>query len=301
MGVEIKEVSDDVYQIDPYVCNSKGYISMYLLTGTKNLLFDVGPSSTAQGVIDALEAMGYSADKIHYVFVSHVHTEHAGGLAKIASWAANAKIIVSPAGLRHLTDPSKMYQSFIGFYGRIGERIGEHPPIPQEALPRVLSNLSEIQLGEKRGRILQCVGHAHHQICLQIDGSLFGADILNTQLRIGDQLIPTSVPPSFNYSKYTEDLDTALTLNLDRLMVSHYGVFDNPTDIITKALDSLKWLRRQVETLLKEGLLAEEVADTLIKNLNCTPQLDAEYARAKAWVSLMGFINSVIKIRSERT
>jgi Zn-dependent hydrolases, including glyoxylases len=300
LDAKIEEISDGVYMIDPCLFDSMGYIALYFVTQPKRILFDVGPSVTAERVIRAIETLGYRGDQIDYLFVSHVHVEHSGGISKIASWASNSKIIVSPASVRHLQDPSKMYQAYTNYYGRFGPLIGDYQPLSQSSMLRVISTLTELPLGDRRGRIIQCAGHAHHQVCLQLDGSLFGADILSTQFRINDQLLPTSTPPSFNYPKYTEDLDTALALNLDRLMISHYGVFDNPTEIITKALDSLKWLRHQVESLLKEGLLADEVADTLLKGLNCIPSVDNEYAYIKAKLSLIGFINGVIKVRSEK-
>jgi len=296
----IEEVSDGIYLIDPCVYDSRGYIAIYFVTKPKTLLFDVGPSSTADRVIAALESLGYGGENIDYVFVSHMHVEHSGGLARIASWASGAKIIASPASVRHMADPSKMYQAYASYFGKFSERIGDYPPMSKESIQRVVSTVSEIHLDDKRGLIFPCVGHAHHQICLNLDGYLFGADILCTQLRLGDYYIPMSTPPSFNYLKYTEDLDTALTLNPTKLMLSHYGAHSNPTEVITKALESIKWLRRQVESLLKEGLLAEEVADTLLKGLAHDPSIDSEYARIKARTNLLGFINGVIKIRSER-
>lgn len=296
----VEEVSQGIYMIDPCVFGSRGYIALYFVTSPKTLLFDVGPSSTAQGVIDAIEGLGFRGDRIDYLFVSHVHVEHCGGLARIASWASNAKIIASPASLRHMADPSRMYQTYLNYYGRFASAIGEFPPLPQDGMRRIVTTASEIPFGDKKALVLQFTGHAHHQICLNLDGVLFGADILGTQLRLGDHLLPTSTPPSFNYTKYTEDLDAALTLNLKLLLLSHYGFHENPTDLVTKAIESLKWLRYQVESLLREGLQAEEVADALLKDLKHTPPIDPEYARVKARISLLSFINSIIKIRSER-
>ncbi|MEM0272556.1 MAG: MBL fold metallo-hydrolase [Thermoprotei archaeon] len=300
MDAKIEEIFNGVYLVDPYLFDSEGYISLYFITQPKRVLFDVGPSATVERVMQAIERLGYTGDKIDYVIVSHVHVEHSGGLSKIAAWASNAKLIVSPASVRHLTDPSKMYQSYASSFGKFASLIGDYQPLPHDAIPRVVSTLTELPLGDKKGRIIQFVGHAHHQICLEVDGTLFGADILSTQLRINDQFLPTSTPQSFNYTKYTEDLDAALALNLNRLLISHYGACDNPTDIITRALSSLRWLRYQVESLLKEGLLAEEVADTLLKGLRSTPPLNDEYARVKAKLNLLGFINAVIKLRSEK-
>lgn len=301
MGAHIEELSDGLYMIDPYMFGSEGYIALYFVTKPKTLLFDVGPSSTAQTVIEAIESLGYGGDKIDYIFVSHVHLEHSGGLARIASWATKARIVLSPASLRHVADPSKMYQSYLSQYGRFAQAVGGFPPLPQETMSRVLSATTEIPFADRKALVLQFTGHAHHQICLSLDDTLFGADMLSTQLRLGGHLLPTSTPPSFNYSKYTEDLDRALALNPTRLLLSHYGPYTNPTEVLTEALESLKWLRHQVELLLKEGLQAEEVAETLLKDLTHTPPIDPEYARTKARINLLGFINTVIKIRSERT
>jgi glyoxylase-like metal-dependent hydrolase (beta-lactamase superfamily II) len=294
----VQKVSDDVYLIDPAVFDIKGYLSIYFVAGEKPLLFDVGPSSTADKVVAAVESIGYKGSQIEYLFVSHIHVDHAGAVSRMAEWAHNAKVIVAPSGMRHLVDPSKSYQAFVGLFEEFGRNIGDFPPVPQS---RLMNAPVEIKLGSQTGRVISCTGHAHHQICLLLDKLFLGADVLGTQIRLGDRFLPTSAPPAFNYLKYTEDLDTILSLKIEKLCVSHYGVHEDVTGTITKAIDSVKWLRIQTDSLLKEGLSPEEAAETILKRYLVQNQdINYKLAYLHGRANILGLINSVQKIQTGR-
>ena len=48
---------------------------------------------------------------VEFVFLTHVHLDHAGGAGKLMQNLPNAKLIVHPYGAKHMIDPSKLIAS----------------------------------------------------------------------------------------------------------------------------------------------------------------------------------------------
>ena len=77
----------------------EGSMSAFLLEAEgKKALFDTGLNeSMSTGIPDRLKELKVSADEIDYVFITHFHLDHIGGLldAKDNSYFKNAKVYVS--------------------------------------------------------------------------------------------------------------------------------------------------------------------------------------------------------------
>lgn len=92
--------------------SSDGRASMaILIDGEYKILFDCSPQ-----VIHSLRRSGYSPNQIQYLFVTHLHGDHAGGLPLLAlnlMHREKGKVIVSgPSDLTQFVDT--VYSSFYG-------------------------------------------------------------------------------------------------------------------------------------------------------------------------------------------
>ncbi|PSN81802.1 hypothetical protein B9Q01_10070 [Candidatus Marsarchaeota G1 archaeon OSP_D] len=294
MQFALEKINDTVYMIDPYVFGQKGYISLYFVASDAPLLFDPGPDSAVETVFSAIESIGFKPEDLRYVFVSQVYPDHASGLKRILDRARNACALVSSTGTRHLIDPSKMQQTYQAYLGDFAKLLGDFPPVPSE---RIKSAPTEFELAGQPVKVVSCQGRAHHQLCLKMGELLFGADVLSTHISLDEHYLPASFPQGFDLQKYLQDLDTLLALNFSKLCISHYGHYDSPTDVITRSIDSVKWLRSQVDLLLKDGLSAEEASDTILSTKTLKTTLDADFVRKYAKANLLSFIVSVQKIQ----
>lgn len=297
MTYEVAKVSDDVYAVDLHVFGEKGYLSVYFVAGDEPLLFDVGPSSSTDDLIEALGEIGYRANEIRYAFLSQVYPDHAGGIAPLIERAVDARVIVHPSGVRHLSDPAKTHQSFSGLFGEASKKLGGFPPVDPS---KITQAPAEFSLGKKVAKVIYCPGHAYHQICLQVGETLFAADALSTNAKMGEYYFPVSLPPAFDYQKYTQDLDNLLSLRLETLCLSHFGFTKNPTDAITKSLESVKWARIQVDNLSRDGLSVDEISQTLVEKYAKNAELSMDFLRVYVKAGVLAMLQNIQRLQTRK-
>ena len=97
-------------------------LSVLLETDHHRILMDTGASDV---FIRNAEKMGIDLSTVDYVFISHGHSDHAGGLKHFMEINDKARIIVSPDALK-----GKFYSKRQNLHGITTE----WPEIPQERL-----------------------------------------------------------------------------------------------------------------------------------------------------------------------
>jgi len=80
---------------DPSLETEHG-LSIFLETGNHQLLLDTGASDL---LLRNAQRLGVDLGAIDYVFISHGHSDHAGGLQYFMEVNKKAKVIVSPHAL----------------------------------------------------------------------------------------------------------------------------------------------------------------------------------------------------------
>src|SRR4029077_7328432 len=101
-------------------------------------LFDTGPESTFENVINELRRAGLDAKDVRHVFLTHIHFDHAG-----AAWrfARTANVYVHPRGAPHLIDPAKLIESATRIFGNYMQRLwGRIAPVPAERVKVIEDN-----------------------------------------------------------------------------------------------------------------------------------------------------------------
>ena len=95
-----------------------GLAAIHLMVeGGKAALVDTGTSSSAAGLIEVLRIQNLDPADIAYVFVTHIHLDHAGGAGEFMHRFPNARLVVHPRGARHMADPAKLVASAMSVYG----------------------------------------------------------------------------------------------------------------------------------------------------------------------------------------
>ncbi len=176
---------------DPRLETEHG-LCVYLSTTRCRILLDTGASAVC---IRNAERLGIDLSTLDYIFISHGHSDHAGGLRYLIDLCPDAKIIVSPHAL-------------IGKY--FSDRNGLHsitaqwPDIPADRLLtidhtcdiadglKVIANISQIHplpLGNRHLFIQDADGNYipddfKHELALYVDGFLFSGCAHNGLLNI---------------------------------------------------------------------------------------------------------------------
>jgi len=75
--------------------------NMFLVTGDSLVLVDAGMPGDDAAVLGALGELGFSPDKLDYIFITHAHLDHVGGLAALKA-ATGAQIVADRSEQKHI-------------------------------------------------------------------------------------------------------------------------------------------------------------------------------------------------------
>ena len=192
---------------------------------------DTGTNKSVPLLLDALQQENIDAADVDYVFLTHVHLDHAGGAGELLTHLPNAKAVVHPRGARHLREPEKLIQGTIAVYGqqRFDEIYGGVTAISADRMI-VVDDLQQFELA---GRSLQCFfteGHARHHYCLWDPASLgvftgdsFGVSYRELDTEKGAFIFPSSTPVDFDPAEAHKSVDRIMAHEPEQLYLTHYS------------------------------------------------------------------------------
>ncbi|MDX1509360.1 MAG: MBL fold metallo-hydrolase, partial [Woeseiaceae bacterium] len=128
---------------------------------------DTGANNAVPLLLDGLRQQGLGPDAVDYLFLTHVHLDHAGGAGLLMRELPNAVCIVHPRGARHMIDPSRLIAGTEAVYGveRTRQMYGDILPIAAERIVEPADG----EWFELEGRRMQAIyteGHAKHHYVL---------------------------------------------------------------------------------------------------------------------------------------
>ncbi len=185
-------------------------------------------------LLDALDRLGLSRDAVDWVVVTHVHLDHAGGVGALLRELPQARLVVHPAGAKHLVDPSRLVAGATAVYGeeRMAALFGEIAATPARRLLAPADG-HELDLGGRTLRVLHTPGHAWHHIALHdptsegvFTGDVFGLAYRASNTPRGPFLFPTTAPTQFDPGAMLASVRRIADLAPRRLYLTHYGALD---------------------------------------------------------------------------
>lgn len=219
--------------------------SFLVETSEGPVIIETGPHSSNKNLVKGIEKLGYKAEDVKHVFLSHVHLDHAGGAWCWAELGAN--IYVHPEGFRHIHDPSKLLSSAKRIYGEMMDFLwGTLKPIPSEQLI-IAEDLQEYSIGDCTFKAIHSPGHAKHHTAWQLDNSLFTGDVAGIWMDNQAVLAPCP-PPDINIELWINSIDKCLAIEeVDTYYLTHGS---QVTDI-HRQMEKLKELLRMQSDFLK--------------------------------------------------
>jgi glyoxylase-like metal-dependent hydrolase (beta-lactamase superfamily II) len=192
---------------------------------------DVGTNYSVPHLLSALTQLRIEPQAVDYVFITHVHLDHAGGAGLLLKSLPAARLVVHPRGAPHLIDPAKLISASKLVYGEelYRELYGELVPVD---VSRV-TTCEDTQTFDLRGRpfqVLYTPGHALHHYCL-VDlahHNLFTGDTFGLSYREFDTVrgafgVPTTTPTQFDPQQLIDSIDRLMATEPRAAYLMHYS------------------------------------------------------------------------------
>lgn len=195
------------------------------------VLVDCGANSSIPRLLAALDAKGVSRDCVDYLFLTHIHLDHAGGAGLLAREIPQMKVVVHPRGAAHLASPEKLIAGVKAVYGEEYYRAqyGELLPIAAE---RIVSTVDgqRVSVAGREFVFLHTPGHAGHHHCIAdatsrgvFTGDTFGLSYREFDVDGRPFLMATTTPVQFDPAAMKASTARIASLQPQWLYLTHYG------------------------------------------------------------------------------
>jgi len=196
---------------------------------------DTGVNSSVPLLLAGLKDYGLDVGDVDFVFLTHIHLDHAGGAGLLMQHLPNARCVVHPRGAPHMVNPEKILAGTEAVYGKDKTRdlYGEIQPIDAHRI----DTPEDGDWFSLAGRELQAFyteGHARHHYCLHdpqsrgvFTGDSFGVSYRELDTENGEFIFPTTTPVHFDPHEAHKSVDRILNKNPDQVYLTHYSKVQN--------------------------------------------------------------------------
>jgi glyoxylase-like metal-dependent hydrolase (beta-lactamase superfamily II) len=242
------ELGDGITAIDTDHLRPLFDASHLIQEGARAAFVDTGANSSVPLLLAALAQNDLDPADVDYVFLTHVHLDHAGGAGFLMQALPNARAVLHPRGAPHMIDPAKLTRGAQAVYGeeKFAAEYGDIVPIDNDRII-VVDNEQEVSLN---GREMQCIyteGHARHHYVLSdpqsqavFTGDSFGLSYRELDTANGEFIYPTTTPIHFDPPEAHKAIDRIMSLQPAQLILTHFSrVSDLPrlADDLHKRID----------------------------------------------------------------
>jgi len=218
----------------------QGFIGSWICGRDPNIIVDVGPASSVGYLLEDLA--GLHLDRIDYVLLSHIHLDHAGGLARFLDRYPMAKIVCHQKGIRHLVDPSRLWEASLKTLGDLARSYGMARGVDEgRFIPHTRTDVPGLL-------VLETPGHAAHHLSYVYQGNLFVGEAAGVYYRMGElEYLRAATPAPFFMEEALNSIDRLLELEDQPICYAH----------IARASSSQKMLERARDQILRWKVLFE--------------------------------------------
>ena len=231
----LTRLDDGITAIDTEYARPLLDASHLIVENGRAAFVDTGVNDSVPLLLDAINAHDLDAGDIDYVFLTHIHLDHAGGAGQLMQCLPNATCVVHPRGAPHMANPAKIIAGTEAVYGAEQSRAMYGTIVPIDA-----GRIVEATDGgwvDLNGRALQTLyteGHARHHYVLHdpasrgvFTGDSFGISYRELDTSNGEFIYPTSTPIDFDPDEAHKACDTILGLQPRYAYLTHYSRVGN--------------------------------------------------------------------------
>jgi glyoxylase-like metal-dependent hydrolase (beta-lactamase superfamily II) len=224
-------LGNGVYLVDTLYLRPGLAASHLVLDEGRAAFVDTGAGPAAPRLLAALDQLGIAREQVDYLFLTHVHLDHAGGAGQLMQALPNAQAVLHPRGAPHLIAPTRLIAGSIQVYGeaRFRQLYGEIIPIPAERV-LVVADGQRLKLGSRTFEFIDAPGHAKHHHCpIDLDhreaysGDNFGICYHEFDTARGPFMLPTTTPVQFEPDALHATIDRLMSYQPRRILQTHFG------------------------------------------------------------------------------
>jgi glyoxylase-like metal-dependent hydrolase (beta-lactamase superfamily II) len=223
--------ADGITAVDTEYVRPQMDAAHVVAAGSQAAIIDSGPNTAVPLILAALDQLQIPPEAVRWLFLTHVHLDHAGGAGALMRALPSATCVVHPRGAPHMLDPGKLIAGTRAVYGdELYSRLyGDILPI--DAARLVIAQ--DGQHFELPGRDFECVhtpGHAlHHQAIVDhgssciFTGDTFGISYREFDTERGAWIMPTTTPTQFDPGQLKASIIRLMQFRPRRLYLTHYS------------------------------------------------------------------------------
>lgn len=212
----MKEHDCTLIEIKQKIPGYDHFIGSWVCRGDINLVVDVGPANSVGRLIETLMEMNIK--RVDYVLVTHIHIDHAGGLGGFLEHFPKARVVCHEKGIRHLVDPSRLWEGSQKVLGEIAEAFGCPQAVKEErCIPHAQARIKNLA-------VIETPGHAPHHLSFSYGGNLFAGEAGGNYFSVLDtDYLRPATPPRFFMKDFLESVDRLMALKDQHICYAHFG------------------------------------------------------------------------------
>lgn len=225
------QLDDGITAIDTEYARPLQDASHLIVESGRAAFVDTGTNNSVPLLIDALHQQDLDVAAVDFVFLTHIHLDHAGGAGLLMQALPNARCVVHPRGALHMADPARLIKGTEAVYGVDATRAmyGDIQPI-EEARLVIAGDEQWFELSGRKMQSLYTEGHALHHYSLNdpisrgvFTGDSFGVSYRELDTAAGEFIFPTSTPTHFDPDAAHVSIDRIMGCNPRALYLTHYS------------------------------------------------------------------------------
>ena len=286
----VEPLGDGVHAIDTGFLRDRFDAAYLVVQDGRAAFIDTGTNHAVPRLLGALEALGLARDAVDWVIPTHVHLDHAGGAGALMRELPRARLLVHPRGLRHMLDPTALWQGALAVYGEqeMQRSYGTLVPVAADRASATHDGM-QVQLAGRSLAFADTPGHARHHHCIWdetsrgwFSGDTFGLSYREFDTARGPWILPTATPVQFEPAVLQDSVRRLLSANPACIYLTHFGrVTDVPRlgALLLSLIDELVTLGRACQHVadrheaLKQGQL--EIFTRSLAAHGCTMEREA--------------------------
>ncbi len=224
-------LNDDIVAVDTEYARPLQDASHLVIENGRGAFVDTGANNAVPLLLDALAQSDLDAGDVDFVFLTHIHLDHAGGAGLLMQHLPNARCVLHPRGAKHMIDPTKLVAGTIAVYGEEATRELYGDIVPLDGGRVIVTDDEQwFELGGRRLQAFFTEGHALHHYSLYderangvFSGDSFGISYRELDTAAGEFIFPSSTPTHFDPDAAHRAYDRIMGYDPQYVYLTHYS------------------------------------------------------------------------------